>query len=85
MTRDEVEGRRIWGALRCAASADTPQRYHPPADYVRLDLWVLKDDVQLLGDLCTALDKASVRRLPRAAVARALITRAIRLAARAAL
>lgn len=85
MTRDEVEGRRVWGALRCAASADTPQRHHPPADYVRLDLWMLAEDVQLLNDLCTALDKACVRRLPRAAVARALLTRAIRLGARAAL
>lgn len=84
MTRDQVEGRRIWGALRFAASPDCPQRFHPPANYVRFDLWLLEDDVHLLNDLCTALERCSVRRLPRAAVGRALLTRAIRLAAGAA-
>lgn len=84
MTRDQAEGRRTWAALRNAATIDAPQRSHPPADYVRFDLLLLPEDVRLLGEVCAALDRVSVRRLPRAAVGRALITRAIRLTAEAA-
>lgn len=79
MTRDQVEGRRIWAALRKHGEKEAQQRFHPPAPYVRCDLWLLAEDVQRLNELCTALDAASVRRIPRAAVARHLITRAIRL------
>ena len=79
-THDVLEGRRAYRNLVARASADARQRSSPPADFVRLDLLLLRADAEALSELCVRVNREADRRLTRAECGRHLLTRAIRLA-----
>lgn len=81
MTDAQREARRLWRHLYQRAGATAPQRCHPPADYVRLDLLIERADLALLNEAVATLQREAPRRLTRAEVGRLLLTRAVRLLA----
>lgn len=78
MTRDTADARRLWRYLYEQASTATPQRHHPPADFVRFDLVIDRADLLRLNDAVAHLQRTAERRLSRAEVGRAILARAIR-------
>lgn len=78
MTQTIAEARRLWRYLYGQADEATPQRHHPPADLVRLDLLIGRADLVQLNEAVAALQREAPRRLTRAEVGRAIITRGIR-------
>ena len=78
MTQTTAEARRLWRYLYAQADEATPQRHPPPADLVRFDLLIERADLARLNEAVAALQREAPRRLTRAEVGRAIITRGIR-------